>query len=507
MFYAVFMMAFAWVSGQLFFEKETDGLLASTKDFLFGEEQKISEDQTLTVMYAAEIPSFEPTADIAIVRQRLINIFEPLVRLDRDLNVRPSLALSWGMVDDLTWNFSLRPGVTFHGGSPFDAKDVVASLDRAMKWEKSELKGVLTSIEKVEILDDFNIKIKTYEPDPLLLQRLSSILIFPSELGGYEIVPTLGTGPYKLVDWKPGIETVLERNETYWGSKPKFAKVRLLSETDKSKRVNTFLAGEADILEFVPPDAIEVVKKSGFEAAYIPSLEVQFLLFNPKSDLLDDKKNREIISLVFDQKNFAKEIGLNARPVNQFVGNGIFGFNPYIAKHEFNLEKAKELAEKTGLKGQTLYFHLPTDLEYLGEHFRTQLNEIGVSLVVSYMGIDKLFESLDDPKADMYFFGFKSTLGDSADFLDTVIHTGGSFNFMKYSNSEVDDLIDVGITAMDPTKRLAALQEAMKILIEGDTVGLPLFEYELVYGFDDEKLDLQPRIDTYLYYDELTLKK
>ena len=141
---------FAWVSSQLFFEKESKVLLTSVKEVLFPtDDLDYLKLKNLRVVYPAEPLSLEPTLADPVTRQRLDNIFEPLVKFDRDLNVEPVLALSWGMLDDYTWEFNLRPDVKFHDGSDFDMLDVLVSFDRAMNNENSELIGVLSTIELI----------------------------------------------------------------------------------------------------------------------------------------------------------------------------------------------------------------------------------------------------------------------------------------------------------------------------------------------------------------------
>ncbi|MDA1060998.1 MAG: ABC transporter substrate-binding protein [bacterium] len=505
-FYAVFVLVFAWISGQLFFEKTTNSLLASAKALVLPEKDLLAEQiKDLRVIFPNDAVSLEPTLNDPVTRQRLNSIYEPLVQPDRDLNMRPSLAVSWGLINSYTWEFKLRPDVKFHDGSDFDVIDVVASLQRANAYSSSQIAGLLTSIKGLEPIDDLTFRISTYEPDPLLLQRLSTVLIIPSELEKEENIPPTGTGSYVISAWEPGNMMTLKKFADYWGKKAKFESVDLISKVDKSERVNSFFKGEGDLLAFVPYDAVEYVEDADFEISSIPSLEVQFLIFNMDSKLLNDLNSRRAVSLAIDQDAIVEAVGGFAKPVNQFVSNGIFGFNPDIDRHEYDLEKAQILTEKTGLTGKTLKFHLSLGLDVLGEHVRTQLSKIGINVIVSYLDGAKLTESLENGDADFYFFGFKSDLGDSADFLDTVVHSEGSFNVGNYSNPEVDKLIDNSLVEMDFGVRLENLKEAMKIIMEDDVIGVPLLEYETLFSVSD-KISIDPRIDGFIFFDELTKK-
>lgn len=505
-FYTLFILSFIWVSAQLFFERETDNVLASVKN-IFGSRQETSTLTHLKVIYPDDALSLEPTLLDPATRQRISNIYEPLVKTDRDLNLQPSLAVSWGIIDDKTWAFSLRPDVFFHDGSAFNAEDASASIRRAILYPGSELISMLDSIdiEGVDVINDFMIRVTTTAPDPLLLHKLSNVLMIPQEYEKEEDFRPIGTGSYELNSWIPGDKLRLKRFADYWGESSNYEEVEMIVRLNKSERVNMFLDDEAQLLAFLPFDAVSAVKERGFQITSIPSLEVQFLLFNMQSKYFNDVRNRQVFSLAIDQDALTEAVGGYARSVNQFVSNGIFGFNPAIKPHEYDLEKAKKIAQETGFIGKTVYFHLPKGLDVLGEHVRQQLSKIGVYVVISYMEMDKLWESIKGSSADLYFFGFKSDLGDSSDFLNVVVHSLGSFNVGNYANSEVDNMINLALISMDPVLHLENLQEAMRVVVEEDIIGIPLFEYETLYSFVDD-IYVEPRIDGLIYFDEIIVK-
>jgi peptide/nickel transport system substrate-binding protein len=499
-FYAIFLLVFVWVSGQLFFESALEDVVAYAKEGVFGVEEETKLREELRVIFPNDAMSLEPTAFDPAVRQRLVNIYEPLVRPDRDLNMQPALALSWGMLDDLTWEFILRPNVRFHDGSDFGVEDIVASFDRALQFDGSSVKDNLSNLERYEMIGNRFI-VKTKVPDPLLLQKISTVLIVPSELAAENQFVPIGTGPYRFVAWKPGESMVLQGFVGHWGRNTPFRRVELVTVVNKAERVNKFLQGEADFLAFVPFDALSYLK-GDITVKSIPSLEVQFLLFNFDSPFLNDVENRRIVSMALDQNALADRLGAFAKPVSQFVSNGVFGYNPDIDPYEFDTQKAKSLAAKTGLSGKTLQFHLPLGLDVLGEHVRQQLNDVGVNVIVSYLEPADFMESLQTGKADIYFLAVKSDLGDAMSFLEVIAHSNGEFNVGNYDGKRVDDLIDSSLRELDLETRLAKLQEAMKIVVIDDVMGLPLFEYDQIYAYH-EGLEFEPRIDGLVYFNEI----
>lgn len=499
----VFLLAFGWVSGQLFFEEETDNLMVSVQD-LFSTKIELQQIDEIHVMYPFVPSSFEPTLTDPLVWQWLVNTYEPLVKPDRDFKMTSALALSWGLVDPLTWEFKLRPDVTFHDGSKFSAEDVIASLGRANDLPISQISSFLSSIEEIKMLDDLRIQIKTKSPDPILLQRLSMLLIVPSEMSGKVGNNPIGTGPYKFNNLKEGILELSRFNE-YWGGATKFENVILIGEINKSDRVNRFIAGDADFLVSVPFDAVEALEEFEFNVVEIPSLEVQFLVFNVNTKFMSNLKNRQAISLSVDRDALVESLGEYSTVVKQYVSNGVFGFSPEISQAKFDLEEAKKILAATNSQNATLKFHLPKGLDLLGELLRTRLNKIGLNLVVSYLDNEKLFESLEKKDADIYFLGFKEDLGDSLNFLTSMVKSDGSFNVGGYKNKIVDGLIEKSEVEMDQLKRLKLMQESMKMITEVDLFGVPLFEYETLYAFDD-RFDFQPRIDGFFYFDDLIIK-
>jgi peptide/nickel transport system substrate-binding protein len=493
LFYGVFVIVFLWVVNALFLQ--FDFSFSDAKD------QEMEKAELLRVIFPENIDSLDPAAIDPATRQRLVNIYEPLVRPDVDLKMKPALALSWGLIDDTTWEFKLRPDVKFHDDTEFDTDDVVASLAYALADKDSELASLLSTLEKIEDLGGGTFYIKTTEPDPLLLQKLSLLLIVPSEWE--ENALPSGTGAYRLADEQSGGSLMLESFDEYWGNGGRFESVEVISEPDKVKRVQMLMNDDADFLSFVPYDAVDILLEKGFEMAMVPSLEVQFLVFNFDRPLMQDLNVRKAISLMIDPSYLVEAVGGYARTVSQFVSNGIFGFSPDIEKHEFDPDKAKELAGK--IKDKTLQVHLSQGLELLGEHVRTQLKILEVNAVVSYLDNVKLLQSMQNGDADIYFLGLKADLGDSSAFFEDVAYSSGIFNIANYDNARVDELIEMSRDEMDAEARRDILQEAMEIVVEKDVFGVPLFEYETVYGFKSE-LEIEPRVDGAIYFNDIKLK-
>ena len=188
----------------------------------------------LTVAVGSDFSTFDPQFCTDSGTESINkNIYNNLVKFDKDMNLVPDLAESWELSPDgLTWTFKLRQGVTFHDGTPFNAEAVKATYERILDENVgSPNRSVLEAISKIDVVDDNTVNITTATPCGSLLHQLAhptAAIISPTALetygDQYASHPT-GTGPYKFVEWKTGEEVTLERNENYFDGAPQVQKV------------------------------------------------------------------------------------------------------------------------------------------------------------------------------------------------------------------------------------------------------------------------------------------
>ena len=195
----------------------------------------IDPEAELVVALADDTNNMDPRIGMGSIRSNYIRqVFESLVDVDREGKPVPGLALGWKPVNDLTWEFTLRRGVTFHDGEPFNAETVLFNLDRFFRrnLEKWGVKDVAagTSFEKVypfvtrwEKVDDYTVRIHTSEPAANLWDFIGREPLVPrawTVKNGVEALNErpVGTGPWKLVEWKRKNHMLFERNERYWGA-------------------------------------------------------------------------------------------------------------------------------------------------------------------------------------------------------------------------------------------------------------------------------------------------
>ena len=188
-------------------------------------------------------------------------IYSGLVTQDADLKVIPDLAASWRTLDETHWEFKLRPGVTWHDGSPFTADDVVFTYQRARNVPNSPASFLqfLKHVAKTTAVDAHTVVIETDQPDPILLNEILNVWIVSRKNGENATTAdynsgkaAIGTGPYREVEWVPGDRIVLERFDGYFGDKPDWQRVTYKPITNDASRVAALLSGDVDLISNVP---------------------------------------------------------------------------------------------------------------------------------------------------------------------------------------------------------------------------------------------------------------
>jgi peptide/nickel transport system substrate-binding protein len=201
------------------------------------------------------------------------HVFDRLVHFDANQKLIPGLAESWKTIDDKTWEFKLRTGVTWHDGSPFTADDVIATMERAPNVENSPASfGIYIKGKTFTKVDDHTIRITTTAPYPLMPNDLATVAIISRKYGATGKTDdyntgkaAIGTGPFKFAEFVKADRYVLVRNDAYWGPKPVWTKLIVKPIKAGPARVAALLAGDVDVIEEVPTTDIARLKSEPAE--------------------------------------------------------------------------------------------------------------------------------------------------------------------------------------------------------------------------------------------------
>jgi peptide/nickel transport system substrate-binding protein len=201
----------------------------------------------------------------AHVRQFIL--YNPLVAISSDFKPLPELAESWSSTPDARqWMFTLRKGVTFHNGKGLTSADVVYSLRRHIgPRSESQAKALMKAVTDVQANDASTVRVTLSEPNvefPLIL-GIYSTMIVPDGFDKAELEKGIGTGPFKLKEFKPGIRGVFVRNENYWKEGlPYVDEVELFAISNISARTSALLAGEIDVMGVLDPKTVALLEKA-----------------------------------------------------------------------------------------------------------------------------------------------------------------------------------------------------------------------------------------------------
>jgi peptide/nickel transport system substrate-binding protein len=310
-----------------------------------GEEQVLRYSPALfpVSLDAHQYPAEEPTQ--TAVQQ----VLETLVAMQDGTPVGV-LAESFEPVDDRTWVFHLRQGVTFSDGTPLTARDVKASVERgqALKWSLAPL---LTAVTSIEATDDRTVTFRTSEPLGTLPSSLSLVFIGPADRvndPAYWARP-IGTGPFVFESFTPDDEVVLRRNDAYWGEKATLDRVEIVSIPETAARITALRTGEVDVLQSIPPDQVsEVDGQPEITYGSGPSFTYYFTWFNSSRPPFDDVRVRQAMWHALDLDAIIGDLfGDSASVAKAPITQDVFGA-PELQPYAYDPAKAKALLAEAG---------------------------------------------------------------------------------------------------------------------------------------------------------------
>jgi peptide/nickel transport system substrate-binding protein len=466
--------------------------------------------RVLKIAYLFPPSSLNPFSDDPAVQARFYDVYQPLVGLDENFNLQPVLAVYYGILNDTQWEVHLRQGIKFHNGKPLTPKDVLYSFEMAKKTRDSVATDLVNSVDKIEVVREHSIIFTTKKSDPLLLNKLTKLRIIPDGFSDFN--NPVGTGPYKIVDSSDRTNIKYERNEEYWDDLPFFQRVELRAVPNKQQRVDDLITGDIDLLVNVPPDSVDDIRESGLSVSMMPSLEVGFIMFNMGDEVFARKPVRLAVAKALNKEAFLDLAYGYAKTINQFVSNGSFGYNPDLKGYEFDQTGAeKELSKvNSGFKKINVKFYFPESLKLLGQYFREQLALVGMDVEPVPLTDQQFQEKLSRSEMAFYYLGWRNESGDALPFLKSVLHSKvngyGNYNGMDYKNTQLDKLVEQSETSFSARERLKYMHEVMRLAVEEDVVGVPLFETQSLFAFRND-IDFKPRMDSNVYPSKIRSKQ
>ena len=390
----------------------------------------------------------------------------------------PSLAESWSMSKDgRTWEFVLRKGARFHNGDPVTAEDVKFSFERYRGAAAPILKD---RVRDVQVVDPGRVRFHLKDPWPDFMTFYGTYATgagwivpkkYMEQVGpdGFKKNP-VGLGPYKFVSHTPGVELVMEANESYWRKMPSVKRLVYKSVTESTTRVAMLKRGEVDLAYLLDaPQALELKRDPNFKLAFSGGIGTFYLDFldqaDPKSPW-HDRRVRLAASHALDRKALSEAETLGAsRPTGSMIPPK-FEFALPLEPHPYNPARAKQLLAEAGypngFDAGDLYPWPPYTT--MGEAVGGYLGAVGIKVRLRTMERAAFYSALASKKIHGLCVCINAVYGNAASRMAETVPSDGAFSYA--GEADIDALYKQQSRETDPRKREALLHQIQRTLHE-----------------------------------------
>jgi peptide/nickel transport system substrate-binding protein len=462
------------------------------------------------ILIADKVTTLEPYRMVSVHPDGSVasHLWDTLTLLNDDLQVEPHLADSWRLVNNFTWEFKLREGVTFHNGEALNAEAIRFSIERAQSMPGSlETFAEDVDLEQVEIVDDHTLRLTTRQPVVNLPYHFAFLEILPpvyyAETSPDQLaLAPVGSGPYRLGKWTQGEALVLEAVPTYWKGAP--ALPRLVFETVSlaEERLAALRGGEAALVTDLPPMPTDQWDSPSSRLEAIESTQRMFIGIRiEEGSPLADKRVRQALNY-----------GVN---VGQIVDDWLEGYgerygswvnppsnNPELTPWPYDPDLARELLAEAGhSEGFTTTLRTPAGVYYqdvaVVEAIAQQLGEIGVTVEVEKADNWDIYVRglLSDDIAPLFMLGLNS----GGDGLEDVknLFADFAFNPIGWQNESFEETLGRAANTFNANSRARLLNEAQSMAYD-EAPWIWLWRSYDFYGVS-QSLDWTPRRDGLVY--------
>ena len=426
-----------------------------------------------------------------------VNVYEPLIYLGSDFTLRPGLAERWELVEPATWRFHLRRDVQFHDGRPFGADDVVWSLTQ--RELLSRLVETTLGPSSVRKIDDFTIDIAPTVPNLRLPEQLTSlsVAIVPRDAHN-DSNPPVGTGPFKVVDYRPRQRVVVERFDGYWGEPARVRRLTFLFTPDVESRIDALKTGRVHVALQIPPEAVPAMESDErFRVVRSQPASEHVLLVNRTQGLVSERAVREAVSVALDRTAYATSVLKgNGEPGRSMMPRSALGASAdVLAPPRHDPAAARRLLDAAGWTvgpgGIRSNGQRPLILVLLGapqvseealRFVQSQLREVGIRTNIHH-GLDRLTNDeyrLKPFDLDLRVLtqGGASPLGVPAGVGYSRIPEAQPFA----PGAGFDAEVERALAATTPEEVQARSAQLVRVLIEDEHVVVPLAELPLFHA-------------------------
>jgi peptide/nickel transport system substrate-binding protein len=466
-----------------------------------------------------DLTTLDPHANNeSFLNSQMNMVYDTLTRRGKDYSIQPWLATSWKNTEPTKWVVKIRRDAKFSDGTPVTVEDVIFSHERARSAD-STFKLYSNQMGAMRKIDDETLEFTTPIPNPVMHESLANIYIMskawceknnslrPQDFRAKEDTHAsrnaMGSGPYTLVCWEPGVKTVFKRNPSWWGNKEKLNEgnvdtVEYRPIANQATRMAALRSGELDFVLDPPVQDIQKLREEkAFKVWEGPEIRVVFFGFDThRPELLySDVKGKNPFQDVRVRKALYQAIDVNAIRTTVMRGlsapTAIMVPDPRGNDVPAALEKrlpydpaaAKKLLAEAGYpNGFGFTLNCPNDRYINDEKICVAVSamwaKIGVNARLETMPRAQYFQKMGKLDTSAYMLGWGGGSPDAIWILKPVLHSrntsgAGDGNYGDTKNARLDELTDAIEGEMDPARRNAMIHDAVK-LIQDEVLRIPL---------------------------------
>ena len=468
---------------------------------------------TLIWMSHQEIAGLGPNDLGATMQSIMIGaIHSSLVGYDVEYNMYNDISESHEVQPDgKKYTFKLRQGVKFHNGEELKASDVKYTFDYYRDEKNAAtIQSNFTGVGSIDTPDDYTVVVNMDTVNAASLINWASLPIVPAkyhaEVGDakYSTAP-IGTGPFKVKEWKASEYTELEANADYFRGAPAVDLIRMEVVPEDAVRKAALDTGDADSSAWplLVEDSLALEKEPNFKVYRTPGDSIKHFPINNEKPYFADKRCRQALMYALDRQRIIDDLWNGAAQVahSNIPPNSQY-YNANLNQYAFDPEKAKALLDEAGWvagadgirekDGQKFSF---TCTAKAGDQARKAIAElavqlfkdVGVEMQIVEAPVAEILEAMRQGTMEMSIFNWTYNSGVlEPDSTDTLSSSGGN-NFPHYKNPEMDDLLSKGLQEVDPAKRKPIYDRVQELFVEEVPV--------LYLQFDTWMLPLATRVE------------
>lgn len=484
-------------------------------------EEAAAEGGTLTLAIPSDAVSMDPHGSNDVPSEQIRDtIYEPLLTQDENFEIVPVLAEEYEQIDETTWEFKLREGVTFHDGSEFNAEVVEANIERVKDIAKASPRSfLLEMVSEVNIIDDYTVELVTEYPFAPLANNLthgagkmiSKDLIdadyqqaldeagsdltleeyyelraeggsehedVANEISSFvgQLVESepVGTNYFKFDSRSPGEQTAVVRNDDYWGDTSLLDGVNFKVVSEPGSRIAELESGSSDaILATLSSNIERVDSNEDVTLLRNDSVSIDYIGFNTEKEPFNDPKVRQAITHAFDSEAVLDGVyNGSGTPAEAPLAPGVLGYSEDLEGLGYDMDRAQELLDEAGVEDLTINLMVNDDNPErvdVALWLQESLSTLGITVNVEQVEWGAYLAATGAGEHDMFILGWSNSTGDPDNGIAPLFHSdniGDTGNRSFYNNPELDSILDEARQSTEESEREQLYMDAQQILVD-----------------------------------------